>query len=74
MVFINKSESGISKIGALDQLGIISVWSVIEINEYGGLANDLNINLGCKYKMVALFSDNLFLYDNVIDFTNDNQI
>ena len=43
-------------------------------DNFGGMRNDLNINLGCKYKMVPIFSDNLFLYPNVIDLTHDNQI
>ena len=30
MSFINISEGGISKIGAIDKHGIISVWSVVE--------------------------------------------
>jgi len=74
MSFINKYDSGISKFGALDVRGIISVWSVGEVNELLFKENDINMSLGCKYKMAPIFSDNLFMYPNVIDLADDSQI
>ncbi len=74
MSFINKYDSGISKFGALDVRGIISVWSVGEVNELLFKENDVNMSLGCKYKMAPIFSDNLFMYPNVIDLNDDSQI
>jgi len=34
----------------------------------------VNMSLGCKYKMAPIFSDNLFMYPNVIDLNDDSQI
>jgi hypothetical protein len=31
MVFISKSASGIAQIGVLDEQGVVSVWSIMEI-------------------------------------------
>ena len=67
LVFINRAASGISKIGALDQEGVISVWSVLEVysenltNEY-----NLNMNIGGKFKLQLIFSDNLANYPSVM--------
>lgn len=74
LVFISKAASGISKIGALDQQGVLSMWSVVEVHEYLNSDYDLNMNLGCKYKMVLNYSDNLLLYPHVIDLTDIEDI
>jgi len=67
LVFINRSSSGISQIGVLDEIGMVSVWSINEIAGHIALDHDLNINLGGKFKLNLNYSDNLFDYENVIN-------
>ena len=67
MVFINRAASGIAKVGALDQEGIISVWSVVETYS-DNLTNEYNLNMkiGGKFKLQLIFSDNLVNYPAVM--------
>lgn len=67
LVFINKADKGVSKIGALDQEGVVSVWSVIE-TQAESLANeyDLNMNIGYKFKLQLNMKDSLTNYSNVM--------
>ena len=67
LVFINRSSSGISQIGALDELGVTSVWSINEQASHLVSDYDLNMSLGGKFKLLINYSDNLFEYENVID-------
>jgi hypothetical protein len=70
LVFISRSTSGISQIGALDEQGVVSVWSIMEMQGHLITDYDLNMSLGGKFKMVMNYTDNLFDYENVIDFDN----
>jgi hypothetical protein len=75
LVFISRSTSGISQIGALDELGVVSVWSIMEMQGHHITDYDLNMSLGGKLKMVMNYHDNLFEYENVINFMDlDNVI
>jgi hypothetical protein len=56
LAFISKTLSGIAQIGCLDEYGIVSVWSVVEIMGHHGTDYDLNMNLGGKYKIVLNYS------------------
>jgi len=66
--------TGIAQIGVLDEQGVVSVWSVIEMTGVHGLEQDLNMNLGGSFKMVMNYTDNLLLYPNVIDYTTFDDI
>jgi hypothetical protein len=72
--FISRSASGISQIGVLDEMGIVSVWNITEVASQLITDYDLNISLGGKFKMVLLFSDNLTNYPHVIDVTQFSDI
>jgi hypothetical protein len=67
LAFISKTLSGIAQIGCLDENGIVSVWSVVEIMGHHGTDYDLNMNLGGKFKIVLNYSQNLLDYSNVVD-------
>lgn len=67
LVFISRSTSGISQIGALDEQGVVSVWSIMEMQGHLVTDYDLNMSLGGKFKMVMNYTDNLFEYENVIN-------
>jgi hypothetical protein len=68
--FISKSVSGISQIGVLDEMGIISVWNITEVASHLITDYDLNIGLGGKFKMVMNYSDNLMEYPHAIDISS----
>jgi hypothetical protein len=70
LVFISKSTSGIAQIGVLDEQGVVSVWSIMELQGHLVTDYDLNMSLGGKFKMVLNYSDNLFEYENVMNFEN----
>ena len=59
--------TGIAQIGVLDEQGVVSVWSVIEMTGVHGLDQDVNMNLGGSFKMVMNYTDNLLLYPSVVD-------
>jgi hypothetical protein len=67
--FISRSASGISQIGVLDEMGIISVWNITEVASHLITDFDLNISLGGKFKMVLNYTENLVEYPHVIDIT-----
>jgi hypothetical protein len=67
LTFISRAASGISQIGCLDEIGIVSVWNIIEIQGHINTEDDVNLSLGAKYKMILNYSDNLRAYPNVID-------
>ena len=73
-MFINISDGGISKIGAIDKHGIISVWSIVEHLDIPNSNYDLNVKSGSKFKMVPIFSDRLFEYPDVVDLYDDNTL
>mmetsp|Transcript_21645 Transcript_21645/g.33307 ORF Transcript_21645/g.33307 Transcript_21645/m.33307 type:complete len:92 (+) Transcript_21645:1805-2080(+) len=70
LTFIQRHQSGISEVGVMDEMGIVSAWSIIEVASHIGTDYDLNMNLGGKFKLSMIFSDNLLLYPNVVDFIN----
>ena len=74
LVFISTNASGISQIGVLDEQGVVSLWSVIEISSHLVTDYDLNIALGGKFKMVLNYSDNLTEYPHVIDLMTMEEI
>ena len=67
LVFVKKQASGIATIGAMDEQGIISLWNLIEMQSHLISDYDVNMNLGGKFKMTMVYTDNLMLYPNVID-------
>jgi len=67
LVFISRKQSGFSQIGCLDEQGIISVWNIIEVLSFADQEEELNLSLGAKFKMSLNYSDNLTLYQNVLD-------
>ena len=58
LLFVSKHGSSPATIAAMDELGVVSSWSVIEIpphiaDKVG--ATDLNLNIGGKYKLLENF-------------------
>jgi hypothetical protein len=49
---------------------VVSVWSIMEMQGHLITDYDLNMSLGGKFKMVMNYHDNLFEYENVINFEN----
>ena len=66
--------TGIAQIGVLDEQGVVSVWSVIEMTGVHGLEQDVNMNLGGSFKMVMNYTDNLLLYPSVVDLASFGDI
>lgn len=55
----------------MDELGVVSSWSVIELSPYladRAGATDLNLNIGGKFKLLENFQENLMFLPEV--FTN----
>ena len=48
-------------------MGVVSMWSVMEIQSHLITDFDLNMTIGGKFKMTMVYSDNLMNYPNVID-------
>jgi len=52
----------------MDELGVVSSWSVIELSQYisdkVGIS-DLNLNIGGRYKLLENFSENLMFLPEV---------
>ena len=66
LVFISRAPGrSVAKIGALDQDGIISVWSVVEGENLTG-EYDLNMSIGCKFKLSLNFTENLLDHPAVL--------
>ena len=74
MTLINIPEGGISKIGAIDKHGIISVWSVVEHLDVPNSNYDSQVKSGSKYKMVPIFSDRLFEYTDAVDLFDEKSL
>ena len=72
--FISRSSSGISQIGCLDEEGVISVWSISEIQSYMVTEGDINLTMGAKFKMSLNYSDNLTEYNNVVDIFREDDL
>ena len=54
----------------MDELGVVSSWSVIELSPYisdkVGIS-DLNLNIGGRYKLLENFSENLMFLPEVFN-------
>ena len=74
MSFISISDGGISKIGAIDKHGIISVWSIVEHIDIPNSNYDLNVKSGSKFKMMPIFSDRLYDYPDVVDLYDEKSL
>lgn len=70
MKFVNKIGASPAQISAMDELGVVSSWSVMEIQAH--IAEkigtfDLNLNIGGRYKLLENFSENLMFMPEVFD-------
>lgn len=63
-----------SKIGAIDKHGIISVWNVVDHLDLPNSNFDLNVKSSSKFKMVPIFSDRLFEYPDCIDLFDEKSL
>ena len=72
--FISISDGGISKIGAIDKHGIISVWSIVEHMDIPNSNYDLNVKTGSKFKMMPIFSDRLYDHPDVVDLFDEKSL
>ena len=50
----------------MDECGIVSQWNLIEMQSHLVTDYDVNMNLGGKFKMTMVYTDNLMSYPNVI--------
>lgn len=62
LMCVNKYGAGNAQIGVLDQAGIVSMWSVVEMDDH--IAEkmqdfELNMSVGCHYKMIENFNQDL---------------
>ncbi len=66
LVFDNRQGgAGTAQIGALDEMGVVSLWSVIEMREeiaQGMVDFELNMSIGSKYKLIENYSQNLLFF------------
>lgn len=70
MKFVNKVGASPAQISAMDELGVVSSWSVMEIQAHIAekIGNfDLNLNIGGRYKLLENFSENLMFMPEVFD-------
>lgn len=68
--FVSKHGSSPATIAAMDELGVVSSWSVMELQPY--IADrigdaDLNLNIGGRFKLLENFSENLMFLPEVFD-------
>jgi hypothetical protein len=68
--FVSKHGSSPAQIAAMDELGVVSSWSVMELQSH--IADkigdyDLNLNIGGKFKLLENFSENLMFMPEVFD-------
>ena len=62
LVFVSKIGGANATIGVLDELGMVSSWSVMEINSHlvGTIGEtDLNLTIGGRFKLIENFQENL---------------
>ena len=68
LTFVSKHGSSPATIAAMDELGVVSSWSVIELSPHlidRAGAVDLNLNIGGKYKLLENFQENLMFLPEV---------
>lgn len=67
---MNKVGASPAQISAMDELGVVSSWSVMELQAHIAekIGNfDLNLNIGGTYKLLENFSENLMFMPEVFD-------
>ena len=67
---MNKIGNGNAKIGVMDELGVVSLWSVMEIQAH--LADklgdfDMHLNMGGRFKLLQNFSENLMFMPEIFE-------
>jgi hypothetical protein len=56
LTFVSKHGSSPATIAAMDELGVVSSWSVIELSaHHADKITDLNLNIGARYKLLENF-------------------
>lgn len=68
--FVNKVGSSYAQIGVMDELGVVSQWSVMEIQAH--LADkigdfDLHLNVGGRFKLLENFSESMMFKAEVVE-------
>lgn len=74
MKFVSKVGSGPAQIGVMDELGVVSSWSVVAVQQHKQDRigdNDLHLSLGGRFKLMENFSENLIFNPDVFDGTTD---
>lgn len=64
LVLISKVGAGSKQVGALDSSGVVSMWSVLEMEEHVAekmTEFELNMSVGSRFKMIQNFSQDLTL-------------
>ena len=75
--FVNKAGSNYAMIGVMDELGVVSQWSILEIQAHlvdkvGD--HDLHLNMGGRFKLLENFSESMMFMPEIfenIDGLND---
>lgn len=66
--FVSKVGSAPAQIGAMDELGVVSSWSVMEIQAHHAdkISDfDLNLNIGGRFKLLENYSENLMFMPDI---------
>jgi hypothetical protein len=69
LIFITKFGGGSAQIGVIDELLVVSTWSLVEIQAHIAekqLSFDLNMSIGGRFKLIENFSENLMFMPDVI--------
>lgn len=64
LVLVSKVGAGSKQVGALDQAGVVSMWSVLEMEDHVAekMAEfELNMSVGSRFKMIQNFNQDLTL-------------
>lgn len=69
-MFVSKHGASPATIAAMDELGVVSSWTVMELQSH--IADrigdfDLNLNIGGKFKLIQNFSENLMFLPEVFE-------
>lgn len=69
-MFVSKHGASPATIAAMDELGVVSSWTVMELQSH--IADrigdfDLNLNIGGKFKLIQNFSENLMFIPEVFE-------
>jgi len=68
--YVNKAGSSYAQIGVMDELGVVSQWSVMEIQAH--LADkvgdfDLHLNMGGRFKLLENFSESMMFMPEIFE-------